>query len=275
MTQALVVQNVDPAACLPAESIDPALRPDIELLMESIRQHGQRVPVFLAPHPEQAGKSLIVDGNGRVFCLAALGRPVQAIMLDKPVSGAELIELEFALNAVRRTMSLEEIGAKAERYIELTGATQKEAGRRLKCSDATISRAFALMHRIPAELRDDANRLGPYFVSAIAPLRSGDAMKQAIDYASTPGADGKRPNRDQFKQFVGSLRGKKPAKAKRTKRLRLLADERRFEVELKAGDSPDSLIEAFNAAAAMLRGYRKLSLDGLVAELAPNGQPTA
>lgn len=209
------MQLVDPADCSATDGGDPAMRPDIEFLEESLDQDGQKVPVMLAPDPERPGRFLYIDGHGRGYCLGRLGRKMLAIVLDRPVSKVERIELKFAHNGIRREMSLEEIAADATEYIELTGRSQKEASVRLKCSEATISRSLSSIRRIPPELRAEAYRLGHYFVSLISPLPDAAAMRQAIAYAGTTRADGRKPTREQVKQVVAKLRGRKDARPSR------------------------------------------------------------
>jgi ParB/RepB/Spo0J family partition protein len=269
------MQLVDPAVCSATDDANPADRPDIEFLMDSLRLDGQRVPVILAPKPDRPGEYQYIDGHGRGYCLGRLKKKMLAIVRPRPVSDIERIEIKFSTNLIRRNMSLEEIAADASRYIELTGCSQKEAAVRLKCSDATISRALSLTRRIPAEYRAVANQLGPSVVSLISPLKSGDAMRQAFEFARTPDAAGKKPTRAELARFVGQLRGKKPPRTTKPKRLRLRVDDRRFEVELKAGDSPETLIEAFKAAVARLAEHKKLPLDIVAAVLADKEQPAA
>ena len=154
------IHLVDPADCSATDDANPAERPDIDLLMEGLRQDGQLVPVLLSPNPNPPPNYQYIDGHGRGYCLGVLGRKMKALILPRPASEAERIELKFSHNAIRRSMSLEEIAADASRYIELTGITQREVAVRLKCSDATISRALSLTRRIPPEYRAIANQ-GP------------------------------------------------------------------------------------------------------------------
>jgi ParB/RepB/Spo0J family partition protein len=265
--ESLEVQLVDPAEVEPDEAADPAARPDIDFLQASLNEKGQQVPAVIRRHPEPGGryKYKMIDGNGRQYCLQRLRRPMSAIVLDRAMDEVELIELEVAHNAIRRSMTLPELAAKAERHMELTGGTQRETGARLKCSDATISRALAVTRRIPAELRADAYRLGSFFVSLIAPLPTPEAMGKAIAFAGTPRADGRKPSREQVVAFVAGLKGRKPARAKR---LRLRVEGRGVEVELRPGDSAETLIKAFKAALGRLEEHRKLPLEAVAAVLA-------
>jgi ParB/RepB/Spo0J family partition protein len=272
--QAEEIQFVDPADCLPTDDSDPGSWTDNEFLMASLEEDGQKVPVLLAPDVDRPGKFRYIDGHRRGNCLGRLRRTMKAIVLPTMPTEVERIEVKFATNVIRRQMPLEEIGLEASRFIELTGASQREAATRLKCSDATISRALNSLRRLPTEIRTDVNKLGPSVTSIIASLPSEEAMREAFDFATTPGADGRTPTRDQLMRRVGGLRGKKKPKAKKCRRLRLRVDDRRFEVELCPGDTPESLIEAFKAAIARLTRHKGLPLEAVVAALADK-EPSA
>ena len=265
---------VDPADCSASENTDPESRPDLAFLMASLEADGQKVPVLLAPDGERPGKYRYIDGHGRGYCLGKLGRKMQAIVLPAMLSETERIEVKFATNAIRRCLSLLEIGMDAARYIELAHASQKEAAVRLKVSDTTISRGLSCLRRLPPDIRAEVNRLGHSFASLIASLPSEAAMRQALAFATTAGPEGKKPTRDQLLRLVNELRGKKKAKAKKGKRLRLRLEDRRFEVELKPGDTPESLMEAFRAAAARLARHKDLPLEAVAAVLADK-EPSA
>jgi ParB-like nuclease domain len=273
MTDDMQIHLVDPAEVEPDEGVDPAARPDIDFLDASLEEKGQQVPVVIARHPAPVGqyKYKMIEGTGRRYCLLKRRRMMTAIILDRVPSESERIELDFTFNAIRRSMGLAEIAVKAERHMEINGCTQKETAGRLKCSDTTISRALTVTRRIPPEHRAAALRLGPYFVSLISPLPTPEAMGQAIAFADTPRPDGRKPSRAQIVAFVDGLKGKKPA---RGRRLKLRVENRQVEIELKPGDSAETLIEAFKAALGRLQEHRKLPLDAVLAAMADR-EPSA
>jgi ParB/RepB/Spo0J family partition protein len=268
------IQLLNRADCLPTDDADPSTRPDIDLLFASLKQDGQKVPMLVAPDPEQPGKYRIVDGHGRAYCLGRLGRMISAIVLPTLPDEVERIVVEFATNLIRRSMSLEVVGLKACRFIELTDATQREAAERLNCSDSTISRALKSVRRIPPDMRADVNRLGPSLTGIIASLPGEAAMREALLFASGPGAEGRSPTRDQFVRWADAKWGKKKPKAKRAKRLRFRVDDRRFEIELRPGDSAETLIEACKSAVTRLTKHKELRLEAVVAALADK-EPSA
>ena len=197
-----------------------------------------------------------------------LGLKMKALVFPRPLTPAELIEFKFSNNLIRRTMSAEEIGLECARYIELSGCTQGEMAARLSVSNATISRCLGRIKRIPEGCEAMARQLGPSFVAIVLPLKDPDMRRKAFEYATTPLADGRKPKRDQLAAFVKQLKGKKPAKAARTKRLRFVVGGREFLVELLSDDTAESLIEAFRAVANNLSKHRDLKLETVAAVLA-------
>lgn len=257
------IQLIDPADCVPSDDGDPAGRADIDFLFASIKADGQKVPVLVAADEQRPGKYRYIDGHGRGYCLAKLKQKMQAIILPEAVTEARLIEFKFATNLLRRSMSTEEIAIEAKRYMEVTGSNQTEAATRLHCSDATLSRALKSVRRIPPELWAEARRLGPSFLSLIASLPTAEAMKKAIDFANTPGKDGKKPTRDQLARFVDGLKGPKLVRGGRLKQESFGIDARHFAVELKPGDTTETLIEAFKDVVATLSKHRTVPLEAL------------
>lgn len=53
---------------------------DVAVLAESIRQHGQQVPIMVRPIPEQPGRYRVVYGRRRLHALRLLGIPAKALV---------------------------------------------------------------------------------------------------------------------------------------------------------------------------------------------------
>jgi ParB-like chromosome segregation protein Spo0J len=261
-------REVDPADCLPSDDEPVELRPDIGLLRENLLARGQMAPVLLAPHPVEKGKFQYIDGHGRGWCLAQLGRRMKALVFPRPLTPAELIEFKFSNNLIRRTMSPEEIGLETLRYIELTGCSQQDMAARLSISNATMSRCLARIKRIPEECEEMARQLGPSFVAIILSLKTPEQRRLAFEFATTKQADGRKPKRDQLARYVDGLKGKKPKTAARTKRLHFLVDGREYLVKTLPGDTVESLSEAFRAVANLLSKHKTLKLETVAAVLA-------
>ena len=262
------IELVDPALCLATDNANPAEREDIDFLMASLEESPQRVPVLLAHHDAPPHRYRYLDGHGRGFCLGKLGRMMQAIILAGEVSDSQLIEIKFQSNVLRRSLSLVEIAADTRRYMDLTGCKQKEAASRLRCSETTISRALALVNRIPEQCRTAVCEMGPHFVSLVSTLRGDvEQIQDVIGFARTPTFEGKKPSREAITEHVAELRGKVPPGGGKVKRLRFAVDGRAFEVEQKQGDTPATLAAALRAAAKLFDAHSNRSLETAVANI--------
>ena len=82
--------------------------------------------------------------------------------------------------------------------------TAGDAATHLNISGATLSRAFG-EGRIPQEFRERAELLGLSIRSLVAACPSS-LMGQALTYAETPSADGRKPTRDQVSTYITQLK---------------------------------------------------------------------
>jgi ParB/RepB/Spo0J family partition protein len=263
MSEPLPLREFDPADCLPADDNRPAAdRPGIDHLAQSIRDNGQLVPGLVCPHPEHAGKKLILDGVGRWHCCGLLARKYRALLLPGPVSEPERIKLRLLTNAIRRNMAPQEIADEAARYMKLTGCTQGEAAQQLNLSPASLSRFMTRSRRLPPELKDKADQVCPSVASLIAALPTPAAMQEALDFAAAPGPDGRLPTRDQVTRFAERYRPKRP-RGPKGKSLKGRIDGRRVELSILPGESTDGLVEFLKALAATLAKHKHIPPDSL------------
>jgi ParB family transcriptional regulator, chromosome partitioning protein len=211
------------ASCLPPDDNRPPERPG---LVEAIRANTQLVPGLVCPHPELPGRYEILDGVGRWFACDRLGITFRAMLLPAAVPEAQRIKLRLQHNVIRRNMTLAEIADDAARYMSLTKCTQEEAAQELTLSSATVSRALAVKRRIPSELKPLAEAVRPSIAAMIAALPTSDLMRQALEYASTPGRNGRHPTREQMAAYLEPL---KKTRATRAKTLKGTVDGRKVE----------------------------------------------
>lgn len=231
-------------------------------LVESLRQHGQRVPAFVAPSPElPEGKFYLIDGNRRRAALAIAGLPrLWAFNLGRDIAEADRIRLLFEFNHTRRVMRLDEVAEQAARFQELTSCTAAEAATHLNISPAKLSRAYG-ERRIPPELRERADRLFPSIRWIIASLRP-ELMAEAIAFAETPGEDGRKRTRDEVSSFVQGLKLRGRGKALKPKTLTLRLSNRTLTFTLAAGDTAQSVSDDLKAVIATLGKHAHVSPDG-------------
>jgi ParB-like chromosome segregation protein Spo0J len=230
-------------------------------LLESMREDGQLVPGWVCPSAELPGDQLLcLEGNRRLAVARKLGLPFWAFDIGRFVPEAERIKLTFSHNFIRRRMSRDEIAERAARYIELTDCTQDTAARVLNVSPATLSRAFG-ERRIPQGLRERADRLALSIRSLVASVPV-PLMARAIEFAETPGTDGKKPTRDQVSLFIRQLRKNGTSKARKGKTVTLRLNGRAVTLAVGDKDSAFSVAEDLKAIVARLGKHGDVPPDG-------------
>jgi ParB/RepB/Spo0J family partition protein len=255
------VLEFDPADCIPSDDNRPADdRPGIKKIVESILIMTQLVPGLVCPHPELAGKYLILDGVGRWYACQKLGLMFKAMLMATAISEPERIKLRLQHNVIRRNMTPDEIADDAKRYIGLTNCTQEMAAKELSLTPSTLSRALTVNRRIPPNLKAMAELVRPSIVAMIASLPKVEAMQQSLEYATTPGKDGRLPTRDQVACFIEQFkktRGTKP------KTLKGVVEGRKVELSLLPDESTESVIKFLKALTDRIGKYRELPPDSL------------
>lgn len=230
-------------------------------LLDSVREHGQLVPGWVCPSPDlPPNKRLCIEGNRRLAVARQLGLSLWAFDLGRPVPEVERIKLTFQHNHSRRVMSRDEISEKAARYIELTGCSHGDAAQHLKVSHATLSRAFG-ERRIPPELKPRADRLGLSIRSLVAAVPV-TLMVKAIEFAETPGRDGRNPTRDQVSLFIRQMKkGGKP-KGRKAKTITLRMNGRTVMFAVGEKDTAYTVAEDLKAIVSKLGKHDTVLPDG-------------
>ena len=230
-------------------------------LLDSVRVHGQLVPGWVSPSPDlPPNKRLCIEGNRRLAVARQLGLSFWAFDLGRSVPEVERIELTFQHNHSRRVMSRDEISEKAARYIELTGCSHGDAAQHLKVSHATLSRAFG-ERRIPPELKPRADLLGLSIRSLVAAVPA-TLMVKAIEFAETPGRDGRQPTRDEVSLFIRRMKkGGKP-KGRKARAVTLRMNGRAVTLAVGEKDTAYTVAEDLKAIASKLGKHDSVPPDG-------------
>jgi len=118
-------------------------------LMDSIREHGQQVPVLLRPHPATPDRYQVVYGRRRVLALRDLGLPVKALVRD--LDDRELILAQGQENAARRDLSFIE-KANFARQMRDHGYDRATICAALHVDKTVVSRMLTVVDRLPVEL---------------------------------------------------------------------------------------------------------------------------
>ena len=201
---------------VPADMIDDAGLKDrldedadgIAALAESIREHGQQVPVLLRHSPNYEGRYEVVYGRRRVAALRLLRGKVTAMVRD--LNDRELIVAQGQENTARRDLSFIEkanfarqmVAQGFERKIvcEALHIDKTVVSRMLNVADAVPEAVIRLIGAAPAAGRDRwmalAERIGDTSEQRIAELAQGDtsdARFQAVFDGLAPQKPKARP----------------------------------------------------------------------------------
>lgn len=141
---------------VPVDLIDEAglpdrLEPDADLdaLVESIRAHGQQVPVMLRHSPNAEGRYEVVYGRRRIEALRQLRQPVRAFVRD--VNDRELVVAQGQENSARRDLSFIEKALFAQSMLAM-GFDRKITGEALHIDKTVISRMLLVVEALPEPL---------------------------------------------------------------------------------------------------------------------------
>jgi ParB family transcriptional regulator, chromosome partitioning protein len=141
---------------VPTDLIDPSFitdrigdDDDMDAFVASIRDQGQRTPILLRPHPDDAGRYQIAFGHRRYRALQKLGRPVKAMV--KQLTDDELVVAQGQENQSRLDLS----------YIERAVFAGRLESRRfqrdiiclaLSIDKTEVSRMISVATALPREL---------------------------------------------------------------------------------------------------------------------------
>jgi ParB family chromosome partitioning protein len=131
------------------DRIDDPTTPEEAEFRRSIAEDGQRVPVLLRPHTKDDGRYLTVYGHRRISALAALGRPVRAIVAA--IDDAEALEIQGQENNARRNTSFIERALYARRLRD-AGLPHARIAAALGVARPLITMIVALADEIPEPL---------------------------------------------------------------------------------------------------------------------------
>jgi ParB family chromosome partitioning protein len=124
-------------------------------LVDSIREHGQQVPVMVRPHPDKDGHYQIVYGRRRLKAIAELGRRVRAIV--KPLTDQQSVVAQGQENNARTDLSFIEKALFAAK-LEERGFDRETIMAALSVDKTGLSRLISSAVKIP---RDVIEPIGP------------------------------------------------------------------------------------------------------------------
>lgn len=152
LAQGTSVLELDPELIEPSFVSDRLSRDDDELfasLLESIRTHGQQVPVLLRPCPDKPGRYQVAYGHRRIRAAKQLGQKVRALIRD--LSDVELVIAQGKENSERKDLSFIERAVFA-RHLEERGFDRSTIIAALSVDKAEVARFLSVAHSVPAHL---------------------------------------------------------------------------------------------------------------------------
>jgi len=120
-----------------------------QVLVESIREHGQQVPVMVRPHPAKEGRFQIAYGRRRLLAIRELGIKIKAIV--KPMSDEQLVVAQGQENSARKDLTFIEKALFAAR-LEQAGYSRETIMAALTVDKTGLSRLISSAVKIPHDL---------------------------------------------------------------------------------------------------------------------------
>lgn len=241
---------------------DPRQRKTYAQVRQSLAASGiNNVPIF------HTAEGAVIDGNTRLCAMLDLGMAeCVAIELPPDWSEAKILSFSIATDGVRRTLPPEELAAKAERYMDLTGSTQEAAAREFGISPAHLSRALTSV-LLPARFAEAARSLKASVRSFLAAIKDPAVQEAAMSYATTAGPDGRLPTRAMIEAWV-KRREKRPGRPPRSSvEVKLGSAGPILGMTIRADTEPKAWIREMKSLVALAETNAAYGMDALVAIL--------
>lgn len=171
---------------------------DHRSLVESIREHGQQVPILVRPHPEREGRYQIAYGRRRLRALIELGRSVRAVV--RPLSDQQLVVAQGQENSARTDLSFIERALFAAK-LEQVGYDRETIMAALSVDKTTLSRLISTANKVPRTLVEaigPAPKIGrDRWIELASRLEASGRLKRVEEVVAKDGFATK-PSDDRF-----------------------------------------------------------------------------
>ncbi|MBV8893050.1 MAG: plasmid partitioning protein RepB [Acidobacteria bacterium] len=146
------VVELDPKYLEPSfvsDRLAPTDDPQYRQLVETIRTHGQQLPILVRPHPKKSSFYQIAYGHRRWYAARELAIKVRAIVQD--LSDTELVVAQGKENSQRRNLSFIERALFAA-SLDAAGFERSTINAALAVQTAETSRLLAVAAAVPAAI---------------------------------------------------------------------------------------------------------------------------
>lgn len=161
---------------------DPDL---LQRLIDNIAEHGLINAVIVCRDP-QTGRYRLIAGHRRCQAVRSLGRKTIRARVLGELTDDQRSDLALSDNLARNDLSDFELGLAALDFIARTGNTATAFAKKYGVSDSAVSRARALICKLPAEVQNliRQGQLPPAVARLLTPLSSDEAkLRFALLYA--------------------------------------------------------------------------------------------
>ena len=186
----LVAIEIDPEFIDPSPLADRFEEQDtlaFKVLMESIRERGQEIPILVRAHPAEPGRYQSAYGHRRVRAAKELGLNVKAYIRN--LSDEDLVVAQGVENSAREDLSFIERAVFAAR-LEDAGFSRSLVQSALSIDRAEASKLISVARLIPDELIfaiGRAPKVGRGRWQMLADLlKTPESLKQACDVIALP-----------------------------------------------------------------------------------------
>lgn len=174
-----VIVELEPMQVDPSFAEDRLARTadaDFRRLVESIRSHGQQVPILVRPHPDHPDRYQVAYGHRRLAAASEIGVRVRAVI--RPLSDADLVIAQGKENAERRNLTFIERALFAA-DLESRGFDRTTLNTALSAHPTEMARYLAVARAVPRWL---AQAIGA------APRAGRPRWMELSDLLTNPGA---------------------------------------------------------------------------------------
>lgn len=174
-------------------------------LVDSIREHGQQVPILVRPHPVKPGRYQAAYGHRRLRALRDLGRPVRAVVRE--LADADLIVAQGQENSARLDLSYIERALFAM-SIEDRGFDRTVVMAALNIEKTQLSRLLSIGRSIPTDIIQaigSAPKAGRPRWQTIADLIAGGAQIEPLKQLFHEKAFKDLPSDERFARVLNAL----------------------------------------------------------------------
>ncbi|SMP37426.1 chromosome partitioning protein, ParB family [Roseibium denhamense] len=197
---------------------DAHLDDGFEALKESLKLHGQQVPVLVRPHPDaakrEAGWYQAAYGHRRIRAARDLGLEIQALV--KQLSDTALVLAQGKENAERRDLSFIERAFFARNLID-AGYERSTIQEALSLHKAEMTRLLQVADRVPLRIAravGPAPKIGRPRWHALGELLDSEAAEVIAADEITSDAFRAVDSDQRFQRLYARLAQRKPAKPK-------------------------------------------------------------